>query len=520
MTLFEEIVKEALGAEITKKASDVDVNPTDAQKKAGNYKMGHVRINGFAITVENPKGSYRRGKDKDGNDWKRKMTAHYGYFTKTVGKDGDAIDVFIGEHPESGKIYIVDQVDEKGNFDESKVMFCYRNKKEAKNGYLSNYSKGWKGFKTITGVDKDIFKKWLYDGHRQRKPFSEYVGMRTLKESAKDSCSGIVIPAEDTNRVMARLDEEICFPNGEVEKFLNEDRHYPKFLEPLVEECYTDAVNAINYCKMEGKKGFSGEFRVKNNAYFDSIVLNIGIIDSDTINIGNNAGAYGGCQGFKDGKLILPQINITIPHKATNAQLATFLRSVFTHELQHSFDDWVELKTKNRKIDSRESLRQDYSFRVNNFSKSRLYEACCCLAYLSSDTETKAHIAEVYRNLSNIGATPENYKSKLPEIYLYNVLGRIKNILIPTISSASPQELSELNAVLHNNYPQSSIPKWKTSEISDRDIPAYKEKILSWGNGIYNNLLKKMYGVISLYLDDYGKENFPTGKLLELSINL
>lgn len=507
MTLFEEIVKEALGAEITKKASDVDINATDAQKKAGNYKKGHVHINGFAITVENPKGSYRRGKDKDGNDWKCKMTAHYGYFTRTVGKDGDAIDVFIGEHPESGKIYVVDQVDEKGNFDESKVMFCYRNKKEAKNGYLSNYSKDWKGFKAITGVNRKVFKKWLYDGHRQRKPFSEYVGMRTLKENAKEGFSGATILNGKTM-------------SGNTDKSLNEDRHYPKFLEPLVEECYADAVNAINYCKMEGKKGFSGEFRVKNNAYFDSIVLNIGIIDSDTINIGNNAGSYGGCQGFKDGKLILPQINITILHKATNAQLATFLRSIFTHELQHSFDDWVELKTKNRKLDSRESSQQDYSFRVNNFSKSRLYEACSCLAYLSSDTETKAHIAEVYRNLSNIGVTPENYRSKLPEIYLYNVLERIKNTLIPTISGATPQELGELNAVLHNNYPQSSIPKWKTSEISDQDTPAYKEKLLSWGRNIYNNLMKKMYSVISLYLDDYGKENSATDKLLEPSINL
>lgn len=32
-------------------------------KEAGNYKMGHVKIDGYDVTIENPKGSTRSGKD-------------------------------------------------------------------------------------------------------------------------------------------------------------------------------------------------------------------------------------------------------------------------------------------------------------------------------------------------------------------------------------------------------------------------------------------------------------------------
>ena len=102
------------------------------------------------------------------------MNNDYGYFTKTLGKDGDQIDVFIGPKLKSEYIYVVDQVNSKGEFDESKVMLGFTNEKDAKDAYMSNYSKDWKGFKKITQVDIDTFKEWLYDGKRQYKSFYEY----------------------------------------------------------------------------------------------------------------------------------------------------------------------------------------------------------------------------------------------------------------------------------------------------------------------------------------------------------
>ena len=158
---------------IKKIRKEIDTNPSEKQKECGNYKKGHISINGFKITIENPKGSYRKGVDSNGKEWKTKMNNDYGYFNDSVGYDGDHVDVFLGSNFDSDKIFVVDQ--KKGNkFDESKVMLGFNTEKEAKNAYLSNYEKGWNGFHKITEVPINNFKEWLYDGKKQRKPFYQY----------------------------------------------------------------------------------------------------------------------------------------------------------------------------------------------------------------------------------------------------------------------------------------------------------------------------------------------------------
>ena len=160
---------------IDQAAAEVNTNPTEAQKEAGNYKKGHVTIQGMDITIENPKGSFRSGIDEDGKAWETEMKSHYGYFKRTNGKDGDQIDVFIGDNPESNTVFVVDQNAPKtGAFDESKVMLGYNTADEAKAAYMANYEPEWNGFGSITPVSVDEFKTWLYDGAKQRKPFAEY----------------------------------------------------------------------------------------------------------------------------------------------------------------------------------------------------------------------------------------------------------------------------------------------------------------------------------------------------------
>lgn len=175
---------EVTTSDIDAECKNVNLTPTDAQKKAGNYKMGHFSIKGMPISIENPRGSKRKYKDEKGNDGFVIMRNHYGYFTNTTGngKDGDAVDVFIGPYPEDfDKVYVIDQNNKSGDFDESKVMIGFKSKEEAKEAYLSNYNKGWRGFRAITGVSLRLFKKWLYRGNKQRKPFSEYVEIQKKK---------------------------------------------------------------------------------------------------------------------------------------------------------------------------------------------------------------------------------------------------------------------------------------------------------------------------------------------------
>lgn len=160
----------------------VDTNPTEAQKEAGNYKKGHIKINGFDITIEQPSGSVRSGKDANGKEWSVTMNNTYGYIRGTESVDGDHIDVFLGPDMNSDMVYVVDHVNTDGSFDEHKVMMGFSSLEDARSAYLSNYEEGWKGLGNITGVALDEFKKWIDSSKRKTKPFSEYKGIKREEE--------------------------------------------------------------------------------------------------------------------------------------------------------------------------------------------------------------------------------------------------------------------------------------------------------------------------------------------------
>lgn len=162
----------------------VDTNPTEAQKEAGNYKKGHIKINGFDVTIEQPAGSVRSGKDANGKEWSVTMNNTYGYIRGTKGVDGDHIDVFLGPDMNSDMVYVVDQVNTDGSFDEHKVMMGFSSLEDARSAYLSNYEEGWQGLGNITGVALDEFKKWIDSSIRKTKPFSEYKGIKREEDIA------------------------------------------------------------------------------------------------------------------------------------------------------------------------------------------------------------------------------------------------------------------------------------------------------------------------------------------------
>lgn len=166
---------------------ETETNPSDAQKESGNYKKGHIKFGGYDYTIENPKGSTRSGKDADGKEWKVTMHDTYGYIRGKFGKDGDHLDMFINDKADldnwNGDVFVVDQVNPDGSFDEHKVMYGYDSMNDAKKAYLANYSDGWRGLGNITGASKDEFDKWLDTSNRKLKPFADYA---KVKFSLKD----------------------------------------------------------------------------------------------------------------------------------------------------------------------------------------------------------------------------------------------------------------------------------------------------------------------------------------------
>ncbi|MCE9926593.1 LPD5 domain-containing protein [Aeromonas media] len=145
--------------------AEVAPEPTEAQREAGNYKKGHIKLQGLDIALENPKGSTRSGTDQDGKSWHSTMAHDYGYIKRTLGADGDHVDVFIGDQPDSEMVYVVDQVDPgTGKFDEHKVMMGFANEQAARAGYLANYEQGWEGLGAIKSMPVDTFKRWVKEG--------------------------------------------------------------------------------------------------------------------------------------------------------------------------------------------------------------------------------------------------------------------------------------------------------------------------------------------------------------------
>lgn len=138
--------------------------PTDAQKEAGNYAKGHVRVQGMDITVENPRGSDRTGKRPDGTEWRHTMSDHYGYIKRTEGADGEQVDAYIGPNPDSRSVFVVDQLDQQsGGFDEHKVMLGFDQESDAVAAYRSNFDAGWK-VGPVRAMSMDEFKSWLKNG--------------------------------------------------------------------------------------------------------------------------------------------------------------------------------------------------------------------------------------------------------------------------------------------------------------------------------------------------------------------
>jgi soluble lytic murein transglycosylase-like protein len=168
--------------------------PTAAQKDAGNYKKGHVKLHGFDIAIENPKGSKRSGTDSDGNKWSVDMANHYGYIKRSTGADNEHIDVFVGDHHNSDKAYVVNQINPKtGKFDEHKVMLGFENKTKAKVGYLKNYAKGWKGLGSITEVPVSELKAQIESG-AIRKPIRNHT--TEIPATEDPEVNGMALPTQ------------------------------------------------------------------------------------------------------------------------------------------------------------------------------------------------------------------------------------------------------------------------------------------------------------------------------------
>lgn len=260
----------SFGERLKSAISETETEPTEAQKKAGNYKKGHLSFGGYDYTVETPKGVTRSGKDEQGKPWSVTMHDTYGYILGKIGVDGDHIDMFINDAADldtfDGNVYVVDQVNpETGEFDEHKVMYGYPDEAAATKAYLSNYSKGWKGLGKVTSVPKATFDKWLESSDRKTKPFAEYAMVQ--KEQAKTNSDFIAQMEYDYENDIHPSEED----KPKMQKFVERLLNFHSDKEDKIDSGYTILSSNIQGDKLypNEKKWFGSEKYRKGVSWVD-----------------------------------------------------------------------------------------------------------------------------------------------------------------------------------------------------------------------------------------------------------
>ena len=178
-TSGQENAETSLQSEVTRAEQQTNAEPTEGQKEAGNYKKGRVKVGPFDVVIEQPRGSVRSGVDANGKAWETTMQNTYGYFGGTKGVDGDAIDVFLAHNLDEWDgttVFVVDQYNPDGSFDEHKVMLGFNSQEEAEGAYFANYEADWaKTHRTeVTAVPLADFTEWVKSSKRKTKAFAEY----------------------------------------------------------------------------------------------------------------------------------------------------------------------------------------------------------------------------------------------------------------------------------------------------------------------------------------------------------
>lgn len=253
----------SFGERLKSAIAETETEPTEAQKKAGNYKKGHLSFGGYDYTVETPKGVTRSGKDEQGRPWSVTMHDTYGYILGKIGVDGDHIDMFINDSADldtfDGNVYVVDQVNpETGEFDEHKVMYGYPSEEAATEAYLANYSKGWKGLGKVTSVPKATFDKWLESSDRKTKPFADYAMVQ--KEQAKTNSDFIAQMEYDYENDIHPSEED----KPKMQKFVERLLNFHSDKEDKIDSGYTILSSNIQGDKLypnENKWFGTGKYR-------------------------------------------------------------------------------------------------------------------------------------------------------------------------------------------------------------------------------------------------------------------
>lgn len=297
----------------------------------------------------------------------------------------------------------------------------------------------------------------------------------------------------------------------EIDNFLlSEERHFPDFLDSLVRElskCVFDAYSLWLYLGGKENQPFQREYQLKNNTYCDSVVIAFQAKCGQDI---RNDALYRGeylSDGFdkRTNKLKKVSLSFVVPateEKSISRERVTY---IVAHETEHLFDDWLEQKDGRLSItDSPRSLSNGNLYRNLQKSSKELERAIGYAGYLAFFSEEKAFATETYYELTANECTDLNYKDTLKKCQGYQYYKTLERNIIPAIKQASEEDLERLNEiVMRREFIFSAIPTASSFQTMDE----YREKLILWAKRLSKRFLKRFFGIVSLFVDDYKQNN-------------
>lgn len=157
--------------DVARAGDQVNAEPTEGQKSAGNYQKGHATWAGMGLSIETPAGGERSGVGPDGRGWWVRLKHAYGYVKRTKGADNEHIDITLGNNPNAPTVFVIDQYDPKtGKFDEHKSFGAFDTEAEAVAAYDQSFSddSGPRRRGAVTAMPRETFKEWAEYGNTKK----------------------------------------------------------------------------------------------------------------------------------------------------------------------------------------------------------------------------------------------------------------------------------------------------------------------------------------------------------------
>lgn len=282
-------------------------------------------------------------------------------------------------------------------------------------------------------------------------------------------------------------------------KSINEERHYPKFLDELKETVIKDIMYKIGMTKNRNVTHFIYEIDVKSK-YVDVIVIDMTFKYGENINDKQNYNAYyyNINNNLINGKLNKPQIIISLPFEGdiTNYSI---LKYCISHELTHMYDDWMRLSKGKEGINYDDKNVSTTLFIQECMKNSTdFYKGAGGLCYMSLKVEKQAFLSQTIQELDALGCTPYNYREKIKETVLYNNLMKSYRMFTNGLNKCSNYDLINFNEFVFSNFPKANIPKYN---IKNFQTNIYKQKLIEWGNNVKHKVMNSYNTVVSYYVD-------------------